>query len=45
MKTCNEIQLGRSHRADVIVGAICGALLAAAVISDAIRLIVEWLLG
>lgn len=36
-----EIRLGRSHRADVLIGSLCGALLAAVIAYDFTRVLLE----
>lgn len=41
----NEIRLGRAHRSDVIVGRVCGTLLAVVLAYEAVRLIAERFLG
>lgn len=45
MRPYNEIRLGQAHRADVVIGSLCGALLAVLVILDVIERVKEWLLG
>ena len=41
MRVYEEIKLGRSHRADVLIGSLCGALLAAVLAYDFTRVLLE----